>query len=105
ANLPTLRGEGASVRLHTQARRQVESVLDAFYNQSNFVKHAWDVERAREEEFCRVTNSLLKMIGGLMGEKRREDQKVIIAIGLARFVATKGSSSLDGSFNGFFVRK
>jgi len=42
ASLPPLRGEGASVRFHVQARRQAEPVLDALYNQSNFVKHAWD---------------------------------------------------------------
>ena len=45
------------------------------------------------------------MVGGTIGEKRREDQKVVIAIGLAKFVAKNGPPSLDGSFQDFFVRK
>lgn len=62
-------------------------------------------ERAREEEFSRVANSLLKMIGGSIDELRREDQKVAIAIGLANFVAKNGPPSLDGSFQDFHERK
>jgi len=38
------------------------------------------------------------MVGGTIGEKRREDQKVVIVIGLAKFVAKNGPPSLDGSF-------
>ncbi|KAF9401265.1 hypothetical protein BGX21_002232 [Mortierella sp. AD011] len=45
------------------------------------------------------------MVGGTIGEKRREDQKVVIVIGLAKFIAKNGPPSLDGSFQDFFVRK
>lgn len=83
----------------------VENDLDAFYNQSSFWKHKWDARRARQEEFSRVANSLLQMVGGSIGEKRREDQNVVIVIGLAKFVAKNGPPSLDGSFQDFFVRK
>ncbi|KAF8920974.1 hypothetical protein BGZ58_004168, partial [Dissophora ornata] len=105
SSLTPLRGEGASIRLHIEDRDMVEKDLDAFYNQSSFCKHKWDAHRARQEEFSRVTNSLLKMVGGTIGEKRREDQNVVIIIGLAKFVAKNGPPSLDGSFQDFFVRK
>ncbi|KAF9922742.1 hypothetical protein FBU30_007139 [Linnemannia zychae] len=83
----------------------VENDLDIFYNRSNFAKHHWDARRARQEEFSRVANSLLQMVGGTIGEKRREDQKVVIVIGLAKFVAKNGPPSLDGAFQDYFVRK
>ncbi|KAG0082841.1 hypothetical protein BGZ92_011317 [Podila epicladia] len=105
SGLPPLRGEGASVQQYVQARRAVEKDLDTFYNKSNYVKHVWDAERAQEEEFLRVTNSLLKMVGGSIDERIREDQKVVIAIGLAKFVSKNGPPSLDGSFQDFFMRK
>lgn len=105
SSLPPLRGDGTSIQQYVQARRAVEADLDAFYVQSNYIKHAWDAERARDEEFSRVANSLLKMTGGSTGEHRREDQKVVIAVGLAKFVAKNGPPSLDGSFQDSFVRK
>lgn len=52
-----------------------------------------------------MANSLLKMTGGLIGEHRREDQKVVIAVGLAKFVAKNGPPSLDGSFQDSFMWK
>ncbi|KAG0221208.1 hypothetical protein BGW42_008116, partial [Actinomortierella wolfii] len=87
SSLAPLRGEGASVRNHLEGyktaegngringRNLDEANLDAFYNQSNLWKHKWDAQRARKEEFDRVANSLFKMVGGSLGEKRREDQK------------------------------
>lgn len=107
SSLFLLRDDGASIRLHIEGRDMVEGDLDAFYmyNQSSFWKHKWDARRARQDEFSRVTNSLLQMVGGSIGEKRREDQNVVIVIGLAKFVAKNGPPSLDGSFQDFFARK
>ncbi|KAG0273901.1 hypothetical protein BGZ97_010599, partial [Linnemannia gamsii] len=76
SSLFPLRGDGASIRLHIEGRDMVEGDLDAFYNQSSLWKHKWDADRARQEKFSRVTNSLLQMVGGSIGEKRREDQNV-----------------------------
>ncbi|KAG0270913.1 hypothetical protein BGZ96_006118, partial [Linnemannia gamsii] len=64
SSLSPLRGDGASIRLHIEDRDMVETDLDAFYNQSSFWKHKWDARRARQEEFSRVANSLLQMVGG-----------------------------------------
>ncbi|KAG0256544.1 hypothetical protein BGZ95_005465, partial [Linnemannia exigua] len=105
SSLSSLRGDGASIHLHIEDHDMVENDLDAFYNQSNLRKHKWDACRARQEEFSRVANSLLQMVGGNLGEKRRQDQNVVIMIGLAKFVAMNSPPSLDGSFQDFFVRK
>ncbi|KAG0349676.1 hypothetical protein BG005_010826 [Podila minutissima] len=98
-----LHGDGAFVQRYVQARRAVEADLDAFYNKSNSLKYFWDVERAREKDFSQVSNSLLKMIGDSIGERKWEDQKVVIVIGLAKLVSKNFSPSLDGSFQDFFV--
>ncbi|KAG0013068.1 hypothetical protein BGZ81_001246 [Podila clonocystis] len=45
------------------------------------------------------------MVGGSIGERIRQDQEVVIANDLAKFVSKNGSPSLDGSFQDFFVRK
>ncbi|KAF9932913.1 hypothetical protein FBU30_007072 [Linnemannia zychae] len=86
-----------------EARCEVEADLDNLYIRFNYDKHVQDCERAREEEYNRVTNSLLNMVGGTIGERKRDDQKVANAIGNAKLVSENGPPSLDRSFQDFFV--
>ncbi|KAF8923753.1 hypothetical protein BGZ47_004527, partial [Haplosporangium gracile] len=65
--LPPLKGKGASFREYVAARRALEEDLNNFYNNTNFWKHGWDAEVCRKEEFYKIANNLLKMIGGSFG--------------------------------------
>ncbi|KAG0010590.1 hypothetical protein BGZ81_002685 [Podila clonocystis] len=77
--------------------------MDDFYNNTNYWKHHWDANVCRKEEFYKVADGLLKMIGGSVGRPRMSHQVVVIAIGLAKFAAVHGPASLDGTFQAFFV--
>ncbi|KAF8925889.1 hypothetical protein BGZ58_000390, partial [Dissophora ornata] len=101
--LPPLRGEGSSFSEYVKARQKAEADLDKFYNNTNYWKHAWDSKLSRQEEFSKVANGLLQMVGGSIGQPRMEHQKVVIAIGLAKFTATHGPPALHGSFEAFFI--
>ncbi|KAG0247373.1 hypothetical protein DFQ27_002121, partial [Actinomortierella ambigua] len=115
--LPPLRGENAAFGAHMDHRNAYSQVLDEFYNGGDYLakkdenakgplfkKHKWDAKRARKAEFQRIADSLLRMVGGSIGAKRDEDNKVIIGVGLAKFQSTSGLSSLDGTFQSYFVR-
>lgn len=88
-----------------QELEQVQDRLDAFYNGNNFQykRHSWDAKRARHEEFRTVANRLLNAVGGSIGRKRAENDKVVIGIGLGKFKSTSRLTSLHESFLGFFV--
>ncbi|KAG9071286.1 hypothetical protein KI688_005497 [Linnemannia hyalina] len=101
--LPPLMREGASFREYVAARRASEEDLDNFYNQTNFWKHKWDSEVCRQEEFCKVAEGLLKMIGGSVGRPRMPHRRVVIAIGLAKFTGVHGPPGLNGTFQAFFI--
>jgi hypothetical protein len=101
--LPPLKGDGASFREHVAARHACEDDLDNFYNKSNFWKHQWDVKVCRKEEFYKVAEGLLNMIGGSVGRPKEPQQHVVIAIGMAKFTAVQGPPGLNGTFEAFFV--
>ncbi|KAF8923623.1 hypothetical protein BGZ47_004614, partial [Haplosporangium gracile] len=103
STLPPLKGESASFCEYVAARRAFEGDLDDFYNNTNYWKHQWDAEVCRKEEFYKVAEGLLKMIGGSVGQPRMPHQHVVIAVGLAKFVASHGPPSLDGTFQAFFI--
>ncbi|KAF9545295.1 hypothetical protein EC957_011049, partial [Mortierella hygrophila] len=103
--LPPLMGEGASFREYVAARRASEEDLDNFYNQTNFWKHKWDSEVCRQEEFCKVAEGLLKMIGGSVGRPRMPHQRVVIAIGLAKFTGARSLGYLVIGINEYFSSK
>ncbi|KAF9996824.1 hypothetical protein BGZ79_009439 [Entomortierella chlamydospora] len=103
SSLPPLKGEGASFRGHVQERNAAESDLDNFYNNSNIWKHQWDAKICCQEEYYQVADGLLKLIGGAVGRPRMPHQRVVIAIGLAKFTAVRGPPSLDGTFQSFFI--
>jgi len=82
----------------------VEEHLESFYNSSNVIKkHRWNA-RARDQEFRRIADSLLRMVGGSIGRKRADEDKVVIAIGLGQFSSKVRLSSLYESFQSYFVK-
>ncbi|KAF9173295.1 hypothetical protein BGX20_003611 [Mortierella sp. AD010] len=63
------------------------NALDTFYNDSKFTfkKHKWLMKKVRKEEFNKLADGLLRMVGGTIGGKRKPENKVIIGIGLRDF--------------------
>ena len=85
--LAALRGGGADINEHLRQLETYHDDLDRFYNGDHhiFKEHKWDAKRAREEEYRRITDSLLRMVGGCIGAKREADNRVVIGIGLGDF--------------------
>ncbi|KAI7829492.1 hypothetical protein BC939DRAFT_28077 [Gamsiella multidivaricata] len=105
SDLPPLRGPDASVGQYIQQLEMVEQRLSSFYNGSNrlYQSHKWDAQRAREEEYLVIANSLLRSVGGSIGAKRDEKNMVVIGIGLGQFSSCSRLTSLHDSFLAFFV--
>ncbi|KAK3821335.1 MAG: hypothetical protein J3Q66DRAFT_426414 [Benniella sp.] len=104
-SLPPVRGDGANIADYVERVRDVEEHLHAFYNENHtFKRKRWDSQKARQEEYQRITDSLLKMVGGSYGAKRDVNNNVVIGIGLGDFDSKGRLSSLHGSFSEFFVK-
>ncbi|KAI7817522.1 hypothetical protein BC939DRAFT_496582 [Gamsiella multidivaricata] len=74
-------------------------------NNMHFKGHKWDARRARDAEYKSIINRLLKLVGGSIGYRRKEANKVMIAIGLGQFSSGARLSSLHESFMSYFVQK
>jgi len=94
--LPPLRGPDTNVTEYKAISNANHDQLDTFYNGENMLykRHVYDAKRARQEEFAVITDRLLNMVGGTIGRKREDDNKVAIGIGLGQFSSTSGLSSL-----------
>jgi transposase len=75
--------------------------LSSKFNSRKFKKKLWDYKKAARGEFDRLTNSLLKMVGGTIGKKLNGSEKVYIGIGDANFDAGEAQSE----FERYFVKK
>ncbi|KAF9914525.1 hypothetical protein BX616_008125 [Lobosporangium transversale] len=101
-SLPSLRGNDSSIKNYIEKLRDVEKDLDSFYSSNNVIKkHRWDAKRARVEEYKKIANSLLKMVGGSIGTKVNEGDKVVIGVGLGKFSSNTRLSSLHESFQSY----
>ncbi|KAF9923361.1 hypothetical protein BGZ65_008931 [Modicella reniformis] len=91
--LPPLHGENANFAAHMKHCNTYKDALDTFYNGDNYLfkRHKWNAKRAKEEEYHRMTDSLLKMVGGSIGVRRKEEDKVIIGIGLGKLSSSNNS--------------
>ncbi|KAG0248883.1 hypothetical protein BG011_009811 [Mortierella polycephala] len=79
--------------------------LDEFYNSNHrFKKHKWDAQRTKGDEFRLITDRLLKLVGGSIGHKRDEANKVVIGVGLGKFSSKFRLFSLHESFQSYFVQ-
>ncbi|KAF9344737.1 hypothetical protein BGX26_003974 [Mortierella sp. AD094] len=105
SRLPPLQGPEASVTNYIEKPEQVEDRLSDFYNGNNnrFKKHTWDMKRAKHIEYQAIANSLLKIVGGSIGERRKEGNPVLIGVGLGHFGSSSRLSSLHSSFLSYFV--
>lgn len=102
--LPALRGKEASFSEHIRYRQEHQKELTDFYGLSH-KKHRWDMIRAKQEEYDLIANQILALVGGTLGKKRTEDNKVAIGVGLGKFQSNMRLTSLHGSFEAFFVNK
>ncbi|KAF9964874.1 hypothetical protein BGZ73_001677, partial [Actinomortierella ambigua] len=105
--LPHLHGDHANFEAHVQHRNTYMDALDTFYNGNNhiFKRHRWFAKAGRAEEFSRLADALLRMVGGTIGEKKKDENKVVIGVRLGRFQSTFRLTSLDQSFMTYFVKK
>ncbi|KAF9160238.1 hypothetical protein DFQ26_005748 [Actinomortierella ambigua] len=105
--VPPLRGANGCFPKHVDRNEDNKEVLDKFYNGNKFFlkRHKWHARRGRQEEYHRLADGLLRMVGGSIGEKKDKDNPVVVGIGLGRFRSTSGLSSLHGTFEEFFIRK
>ena len=104
-SLPPVRGDRANIADYVERVRGVEEQLHSFYNENHtFKRKRWDSQKARQEEYQRIADSLLKMVGGSYGAMRDVNNNVVIGIGLGNFDSKGRLSSLHGSFNEFFVK-
>ncbi|KAF9991581.1 hypothetical protein BGZ79_004256, partial [Entomortierella chlamydospora] len=78
------RGPQASVVDYVNKLEEVEKRLMDFYNGNNnkFQKHTWDMKRAKHIEYQAFANSPLRIVGGCIGERRKDDNPVLIGVGL-----------------------
>ncbi|KAG0367047.1 hypothetical protein BGZ54_004500 [Gamsiella multidivaricata] len=84
---------------------KVKERLHKFYSDNNrFKKHKWDARRARDAEYRLITESLPRAVGGNIGRKRDETNKVVIGVGLG-FPHCTSPSILHESFQSYFVQK
>ena len=106
SRLPALRGKDANVEQFVTALEGVKERLDHFYNgDRSFKKHRWDAKKAMEAEFNIITDRLLNMVGGSLGRRRSEADKVIIGVGLGKFSSNSRLSTLHESFQSHFVQR
>ncbi|KAI7831144.1 hypothetical protein BC939DRAFT_221104 [Gamsiella multidivaricata] len=103
--LPPIRGPEASVTNYIEMLEQVEDRLLNFYNGNNnrLNKHTWDMKRAKHIEYQAIANSLLRIVGGSIGERCKDDNPVLIGVGLGQFGSSSRLSSLHSSFLSYFV--
>ncbi|KAF8941741.1 hypothetical protein BGZ47_007241 [Haplosporangium gracile] len=105
-SLPPLRSANANFADHVECRNVNKAHLDNFYNgkQFRYKRYKRMSKEARAEEFHRLADSLLRMVGDSIGERKEED-KVVIEMGVGRFTSTSRLSSLHGTFESFFIQK
>jgi hypothetical protein len=105
-SLPPLRGESASFDKYVSRLELVNDRLDEFYNGNKlFARRKWDAKRDRENEYHKIADRLLKMIGGNIGRKKGKRNKAVIGIGLGKFGSRCRLSSLHETFASYFISK
>ena len=64
----------------------------------------YDARRAHEGEYSKITDQLLRMVGGSIGRRKDPDAKIVIGVGLGKFGPGSGLTSMDQAFASYFVR-
>jgi len=102
--IPPRRGHGADFVAHVNARRAISGQLHEFYNSPRVMSRQYDARRAHEGEFSKITDQLLRMVGGSIGRRKDPDAKIVIGVGLGKFGPGSGLTSMDQAFASYFVR-
>lgn len=107
STIPPRRGDEANFKEYVRYCQENEARLDMFYNGKGykFKKYKRMSKMARREEYERLADALLHMVGGTIGEQRKKEDRVVIGVGLGRFSATSRLSSSHGSFASYFIHK
>lgn len=107
SSLPPIKGENASIEQYSQELEKSKEALYEFYSGNNNIvnRNMWDAKKARQREYMKIADSLLKMIGGAIGKKVEKGFPAVIGIGLGQFKSNTRLSSLHESFLSFFVQK
>ncbi|CAO3571066.1 unnamed protein product [Mortierella alpina] len=108
--MPHLRGDGANFHDHAQYRKEHEDHLASFYNgkRHRFKNISACPEKPGKES---MSGSLIRCcvwwdtVGGTIGERRKDEDKVVIGVGLGQFTSTSRLSSLHGTFEAYFIAK
>ncbi|ORZ21782.1 hypothetical protein BCR41DRAFT_394554 [Lobosporangium transversale] len=79
SSLLPLCGNAASIKEYIDKLVGAETHLSSFYKGRAIKRHRWNAKRARDEEYVQIANRLLNMVGGSVGVKRKESDKVVIA--------------------------
>ncbi|KAG9060891.1 hypothetical protein KI688_007847 [Linnemannia hyalina] len=104
-SLPARFGPDASIAEYTTRMQEVEAQLGSFYGSVVLKKHRWNARKARDEEYRLIANRLLEMVGGSLGAKRKESNKIVIGVGLGQFSSRIRLLSLHESFESYFIQK
>ncbi|KAF9290374.1 hypothetical protein BGZ88_007373, partial [Linnemannia elongata] len=109
SHLPPLRGHSASVIEYARELEEVEERLKTFYtgDHHRFNRSKWDMSRARHEEYQLMAERLLNIVGGSLGrriEDNKEQDPILIGVGLGQFESNIKLSSLDSTFLAYFIR-
>jgi hypothetical protein len=105
SSLPPRHGSDASFGEYAQRVEELEEELQSFYGNPVLKKHKWNAQKARAEEYRLIANRLLQLVGGSMGAKREESNRVVIGVGLGKFSSKIRLSSLHESFQSYFVQR
>ncbi|KAF9919772.1 hypothetical protein BGZ67_001824, partial [Mortierella alpina] len=61
------------------------------------------MKRALHKEYQAIANSLLGIVGGNIGEHRKDDNAVLIGVGLGDFKSSGRLSSMHTTFLSYFI--
>ncbi|KAF9158401.1 hypothetical protein BGX20_003407 [Mortierella sp. AD010] len=86
--MPHLRGSIANFADYVEKHNENRVHLDKFYNgkKYTFKKHK-NMVKTRQEKFYKLTDSLLRMVGGFIDDKKEEDI-VVIGIDMGQFTSS-----------------
>lgn len=102
--IPPRRGQDADFAAYVEAKRRISSQQKEFYSSARMMSHEYDAMRAHEGEYSKITDQLLRMVGGSLGCRKDPEAKIVIGIGLGNFGPGSGLTSMDQAFASYFIR-
>ncbi|KAF9572130.1 hypothetical protein EC968_010216 [Mortierella alpina] len=103
-SIPPRHGQDTDFVAHVNARRETSGQLRDFYSSPRMMSREYDARRAHEGEYSKITDQLLRMVGGTIGRPKDADAKIVIGVGLSKFGSGSGLTSMDQAFASYFIR-